>query len=407
MTVRRRTQISVSIKWRGKYAILRWREPNGQGRPERGLGYVTPEEAEEARAEKEAELRLGLAPRPSETGFGGYTVAALACDYLEAIEASPTGEDHKRRTALDCEALGRILGAYLVESLTTHHVGRFVALRSKERVIRARQRKGEPDEAWEARRAASRGEQTGKPVSSTTIKGELATLRRAVTWGRNAGKHRAPALSGPSRNAMPEDQRPARKLTEAEARRLVDGAGAYRLLVELEAWSGRRPVALFGARVSDCVRVMDDTLPRKERQMFWRRDKGGRRTGWGKLTDPAYEAIRRRVQELGDVPGDTLLWTQPNGKPWASSTWPKRFAKIAAAAGVPNVVFYDLRKHACAQLLRALGNAHEAIEYSGHKTVETFMKNYAYALDDGDGPAPRIGWRPAPLRILKENESNE
>ncbi len=414
MTRRRRQQheIEVSIQWLRKrtlpdgrtYANLRWRETTPDGRttrPAESLGYVTQAEADEARARKEASLRLGLVQRDSAPAYG---VADLLVDYLDAVELSPTSTAHKDRVAVDCDGLVRHLGHVRVDAVTADHARRYLALRSRERVVRIRRRTKEPDADWERRCAEARVDPEGKPISSSTIRHELATLRRAMSWGRDAGKCTAPPIPMPHRKSMPADERPPRRLSEAEVLRLVDAAGEHRGLVEVLAWSGRRPVAIFALRVGDVERLVTPGLARRDRQVHWRRDKGGHGRGLAPVTEPAYQAIRARALELQGQPPDTLLWTTPTGRPWASTSWPKTFAGIAAAAGIDDVVSYDLRKHACAQLLRHLGSPVEAIRYSGHKTVEMFLRVYAYALESAEERAETIGWTPAPLQLVEDEE---
>lgn len=414
MTIRRRTQISVRIEWFPDrtqegltYAAIRWTDPDPKASPKRrkeSLGYVTGAQAEDLRAAKEAALRLGLAPPSSSDSSTGYSVADLLVDYCGAVEVSPTTTAHKDRVADDCASLGRHLGRVQVAELTAHHVGRYLALRSRERGVKVRQRKHETDDAYQRRAEAARTSPTGKPISSTTIKAEIATLRRAMKWARDGGKTTAHPVPMPHRKALPKDRRPARRLTEAEVARIIAAAREHeRTLLTVLAWSGRRPKAIFAARVKDAVRLLDERLPRKDRLMYWRTDKGEEATGWGPVTGPAYEAIRERARELlaeGAAP-KALLWSSPSETAWKPSTWPKRFAKIAATSGVEDVTTYDLRKHACAQLLHRLGSARDAIRYSGHLTVAVFLDTYAYAMEgSAEDMAERITWTPAPLTAL-------
>lgn len=413
MAIKRVTQIEVQIAWKKKrrrgnltYAYLRWRQPpkDPRGKSERkeeSLGYVTEAEAEEARARKEASLRLGLEQPSSD----GYTVVDLLADYVTAVEESPTTTEHKDRVAGDADGLMRHLGRLQADALTAHHVRHYLAMRSREKVLRVRRRKGESDDAWMERCAAARMDPDGKPVASTTIRNEIGTLRRAMRWGKDAALIKADPVPMPHRKSLRKDQRPPRRLTEGEVRRLVDAAPPeYSELVVVLAWSGRRPVAIFDLRLEDLDRLFLPGLAREERLVFWRADKGGEATGWGPVTEPTFQALRRRalaLQEQG-APRTARLWTTATGKPLASTSWPKTFAKIATAAGVENVVSYDLRKHACAQLLRQIGNAAEAIKYSGHKTVEMFLRVYAYALEGGaEARAEHIGWTPQALRLVK------
>ncbi len=408
MTIQRRQQIKVAVKWEAKtssdgrrFARLRWTELNPDGGTTRRfslLGFVTPEQAENARAEREASLRLGLAP---ESSCERYSVGDLLVDYMSDLEQSPTTDAHKNRVAGDCDGLVRHLGQFTVDAITPHHIRQYLSRRSRETVVRVRRRKGECEHDWEARVEQARKSAAGKPIASTTIKNELATLRRAMRWGKDAGRVHAEPAPLPHSKSLPRDARPPRRLTEGEVRALIAAAGPYRDLVEVFAWSGRRPVAVFALRVRDCTRLVDPALPRDARLVYWRADKGGESTGWGPVTEPTYQAINRRLAQLGEAPPEQLLWTSPTGRPLASTSWPKTFARIAEAAGVENVATYDLRKHACAQILRAVGTPTDAIRFTGHKTVEMLLRTYAYALEgNAEERAASIGWTPAPLRAV-------
>lgn len=405
MAIGTSTQIDVQINWlnkaRGSYAVLRWTDPNPKpGEPKRRsetLGYVSPEEAERARVRLESELRLDLVPQNSSSG---YTTVEMLAEYLIEVEGSQTSKSHKDRVAGDCDSLYRHIGNVLVEELNDHYVKRFVHLRSAERVVRARKRSDESDEDWEARKAKARQEETGKLVSGSTIRGELATLRRAMKRARGAGRTRAHPLSTPHNKTIRRDKRPPRRLTEAEVRRLIAAAGELHSLLTVLAWSARRPKAIFALRVRDCSRVADMSVPRSRRLVYWSEDKDDERIGWGPVTEPTYQALLARLEELGDVDEDTYLWQRPCGKPWASTNWAKPFRRIAAAAGVRGVTTYDLRKHACSQIKRFTGSSDVTIEYSGHKSTQTLDRFYTYALDSAEEAASRIGWTPPALKAV-------
>lgn len=393
-----------------------WRLLANQTDPETGrrqrteletLGWMTETAAETARRRAEAALVLGLEPTTSVTAF---RVRDALADLVQETDDGPRGQRHKDRTFQDANNLGRVIGDIVVDKLGPAHVRRYVSVRSAEAVVRVRPRHDETDEEYAERVARDRQRPDGKRVSRSTIHAELVTLRRAIKYAGDSGRTNARPPAVPKKSEFVTDARPARRLVEPEVRRLVNAAYAAEgdriceglgELVETLAWSGRRPVALFSLTVGDCRRLVDPALGREQRLVYFRRDKADRGRGWAPLTEPAYRSILARLQAIGEAEPDRLVWQTYRGLEHRSDSFRNLFhRRVAEAAEIEDVRPYDLRKHACAQLLRTFGNPHECIRFTGHKTVEVFLRDYAYAMGDAEKMASRVGWTPAALKVL-------
>lgn len=181
----------------------------------------------------------------------------------------------------------------------------------------------------------------------------------------------------------------------------------YGSLFTTLAWTGRRPVAVFAARVEDCARLLDESMPRHERLMFWRADKGGVGRGWGPVPEPAYHALRERAQQLAGQP-DALLWLSPQGLPWTPVRLATKLYRIAERAKVAGVQTYDLRRYAITTILAEVrGQTAVARKYTGHKSDRALLR-YIFAPEgEAEAAAARIGWGPAELREVEGGEAEE
>ena len=265
----------------------------------------------------------------------------------------------------------------------------------------------------EEREVATRGKgsrKLGKP-SRMTARNELELLRRALVWAKKRGLLPPTYLVPPaiSLKRAKKGNRKARRLTESEVAAIIRAGGysrAARLqglpeLLTCYGWSGRRGEALFNLRRSHAMRLLDETLPRAQRIVFWEKDKTEEAEGWAPVTEPAYAAIRRRLAEMPDRDPGALLWRTTHGRRWVAETFATRFRKIRAASEVDNVKAYDLRKHACAQLLAQTLNPHVCIEYTGHADPDLFLRTYSYALPGAaSSKAAEVTWTGAHLRAL-------
>lgn len=171
-----------------------------------------------------------------------------------------------------------------------------------------------------------------------------------------------------------------------------------RHLLTVLAWTGRRPVAVFALEREDCVRVLDQELPRAERLAFWRRDKGGVGRGWGPVPQPALEALAARCAEVEAG----HLWSRPiTSEPYAAEDVGRLYKRCAELAGVEGTQLYDLRRFAVTRLLRqAQGQVAVVQRFTGHRTVQALM-TYVYAEQDAaESLAEHVGWSGRGLRAV-------
>lgn len=409
-------------------------------------GRWTEQEASDRLARVEARAMLG---QPLEPGSSRrWTVSEVVVAYLEAL-AERHGPDTLHMVA-ETRRLAHCMvhmGEMLAERITSGRLEQYAGLRRHEPT------------------------QHGGPTAKSSIREECLALRRAIRLCHELGylDHGPPPM--PRLKGIPDDARPARRLTEDEVRRLIAGAdvrdvpprwepregtfsrelfdyvhahpgrtahqiaqahphlrspgellhplarrgvlereghhrgttwwpakkppeelrGGWALLLTVLAWTGRRPVAVFDARRRDCERLLDLGLPRRERLMFWRRDKGGVGRGWGPVAEPAYRALVERCRLVEDP--DALLWARPDGEPWSAERFARPFHMAAAEAGVENAQLYDLRRFACTRLLRVAGGRLPVVRaYTGHKSDRSLLR-YIYAEQGvAEDLAQHTGW---------------
>lgn len=444
------------------YWRLRHPDPKTGRRVSKGLGRLTYQEAEEVRADVEARLRLGLQPSPDSARPS--TVQEVGEAYLDELERR-LGADHPylREETKRMTNVLRHLGPLRADRVTESSLKAYAQARRRD--PSRRRRKAKPGEGPPPPPPVS-------PAARSSILEELACLRRAYTTARDLGEIDCSPPPRPALKAIPDDSRPARRLTEGELARLLtaavaedvvsapgprpgtvsravweyvaahpgcptaqisalpgrhtaiiartmqargvlrrDEAGGWFVveddrpslglvtLLQVLAWSGRRPIAVFGVRRRDCERIVDQELDRKDRLMYWERDKGGVNRGWGPVAEPALEALVARCAEVHDP--DALLWTTPTGLEWTPERISRIFARCVQRAGLRDVEPYDLRRFAVTQILNACrGQFKVAQVYTGHKTVQSLLR-YAYAPQGAaEDLAGRIGWTREPLQLV-------
>lgn len=377
----RRRAPKVSIKWEKRedeegrrYAILRWTGPNPEtGKVERQnqrIGYQTPEEAEDLRHRHECALVLEVA---SPIDGSGATVGSVLTWYIADLDKRPVSELYGDCELTRCETLRRHLGTVGANEVTANTLSRYLGDR---------------------RREPSR---FGRAPKRSSLLMEIDTLRRAYRSAIEQRRIPGPIPAFPS-GKLPNDKRPHRRLTEAEVSKLIaaghlagDGLG---WLVQVLAWSGRRPVAVLELEVGDLERMMDKRVSRAEQLVMWRRDKGGEALGWGPTTEPSRQALAARAGEVGSG----KLWG------WADCIALHRpFKRAVAQAGLVNVQPYDLRRFAVTRILDGVGqNLKEAMKFTGH-TMEATLHRYAFAAEgSAEAKAGKIGW--SPLREAEQAE---
>jgi hypothetical protein len=405
--------IKVGINWQdraaGRYATIRW-TLDGK-RDWENLGYVTEKEAEKRRGDKEAELRLGLSPQNSKP-VGPRVVSDLIDEYLRVIEADRRGTaKHRRREFMFADRIDEHLGHIVANRLTESHVRKLVADALAE----------EPSPPAEPGARGRKG--LGKKSSILDL---IGCLRRIYKAGRDAGlcDIEPPRLP---RGAIPDDARPARRLTESEVTALVQGARQIislsatwparlaRLLL-FTAWTPRRPVAILDIRREDCERVLEwaaqQADPRKKRTMrrrdvklYVRRDKAGRGLGWCPLTEPALAVLIEQLATMEDVTPEARVWTSSTGGALTAQLLNDPFERAVAAAGLKDVTLYDLRKFGASTIYHWCKDYEVTAEYTGHEDIATLIDRYITAPEGAaDELAARITWRPEPLRAVEDDE---
>jgi site-specific recombinase XerC len=407
------------------YLLLRWRA-DGKSNKE-PIGHLSSEEAEERRADKEAELRLGITPtspasRPLEQPA---TVADAVEHFLAELPNMPGKPDHHRWETTRALHLDRLLGTVALTGLTSSRLRAYVTKRKGEH-NEPRKRKDRDEvvpERQERRRKLA--PQVLTHPRRVTVQNELSCLRRIVkAWGETG--HTVPVLPATKDllKGWEEDHRPPRQLTEGDVRALV-AAGTYTVtsgtfkgrdrskvgrLIGFLAWCPRRPVAVFALRMKDCSRVTEPGLERKERRIWFERDKGGKKRGFTPLTGPALRYLRDQLEaraKEGAKPDD-LVWVTENGHPWTAQTFWRVVKATAARAKLEDVTTYDLRKFGAAMVYRRKSNLKVVMQYSGHKNPSVLLKNYIFPeRDEAEEAAEHIEWSAPAVRLVAEQGAGD
>lgn len=343
------------------YARLRWKN---QVEPYT-IGWTTPTLAESERVRVEACLRAGVPPTSSPgASANGPTVLDVLGAYTDDLEARKVGGEGYRANVLSRGVhLGVHLGSLLAASLTTRDLEQYVATRQRE----------------------PGGRRGNRAPHKATVRDELLLLRRACERARKEGKI-APAFPAlPSMRGWPDDAKPARRLDEAELRRLVDVAAedrpALANLVTFAAWCPRRPIAIFALTRYACRRALDPAY--KGKDVLWiARDKGQRAIGWSPLLRPARRALQDHLRDTIGPP-DAPVWTTPTGLLYGSHHFYEALGDLSTKAGIERVTPYDLRKFGAVAAYRATGRSIKTtMNFTGHSTAATLIKHYLYDEED-------------------------
>lgn len=385
------------------------------------IGHVSPEEAEEQRADLEAQLRLGIRTEPSSTLPARPATVADACSfYTDLLPSLPGKPDHHRWELARTLHLDRLLGTVALDKLTASRLKGYVSKRRAE--------PNEPRKRGDPERRRPRGDKVkALPPASTagprriTVFNEVCCLRRIVKAYNEAGRTTVLVLPRAKElfAAWEEDHRPARRLSEDEVARLIE-AGTYVTatgpyagtdrswvgrLLGFMAWCPRRPIAIFGLRRKDCAAILAPEVPRKGRLIWVERDKGGKGRGWCPLTEPALGFLREHLEATDGAPDD-LVWTTEGGREWTAQKWWRVVQDTARRAGIDDVTTYDLRKFGAAQVYRRKPNLKVVMQYTGHKNPAVLLRNYLFPdKDEAEEAAETIGWsRPAVRLVGAEDE---
>ena len=418
-------QIKVTINIRTKrgkrYRRLRWK--NQDGTPgEISLGRVeemTAEAAELAREQTESRLRLGMnAKRQQEQSSKPQTVEWLLIAYIDEWATPDLSYRHQ-----EVVRIGRMLGTIgdvPLTDLRQYHLAEHLREWSKQ----------------------DNGK--GGTYKRRTLVDDLSTLRRAWKAGQERKAITLDLPPMPPAKTLRNDARPKRRLTEANVAQLVQAArtepGRNRQhlgnpsLLTFSSWSGWRPKAVRLLRLCDVERLLNPALARADQLIYCQDDKGGTARGWRPVTEAARLAVVERVDEMMRLPmlfenmaravggnknrrrwaeeraerarerlkPEGLLWVTTHGGPVTSGTEANYIADYSHAAGLQDVQWYDLRRHACMQILSALNWDCEAGRlYTGHESVETLLRYVYVPAQKAEDQAGTIGWTVRAVEALK------
>jgi integrase len=211
-------------------------------------------------------------------------------------------------------------------------------------------------------------------AAQSTINRELSLLRRAFTIGFDAEPQKVTRVPKFHKHVVSEKGNERRGFVEeAQYRKLVDATAGrlwLRGLLALAYTYGFRRGELLGNPKSgtDAMRCEQVDLINNTIMLY----SGETKNGEGR-TVALTEECRQIVTELrkGKQPEDRLF-TWENGEPVKDfrETWDK----ITEAAGVPGLLFHDLRRSAVRNMVRRGVPQKTARTISGHKTDSVFAR---------------------------------
>lgn len=363
------------------YAQLKWTPQSlAEGKGLETLGWTTPEAASLAAEQKafalEAERRGFHQPNASPPAPSAPSIAVLIGEYANDLEARGVGVEGYRANVVNRSAyLTRHLGRILVDKLTLRDLQGYVSTRRRELGGRALTNRKRPLE---------KGEQLGREPRRVTVQDELRLLRRILNTTRGWGLHGAAFPGMPAFKDWPNDATPARKLTPAEHRALVETAAIDRpglaRLMEFMGWCPRRPVAIFDIRREDCARVLagHDGID----LLFVRRDKGGRDLGWSPLLPEARAALLAHLADTIGPPGE-VVWRPAIAAAYDARSLRSVLTYLSTKAGIPRVTPYDLRKLATVRAYRACKRSLKSTcRFTGHADTQVLVRHYLHDEED-------------------------
>jgi integrase len=223
--------------------------------------------------------------------------------------------------------------------------------------------------------AAYVAKRQGEKAARSTVNRELALLRRAFSIGCNEAEPQKVAKVPRFGRFIVSEEGNERKgfVEEAQYRKLVDAAAGQlwlRTLLALAYSFGFRRGELLGnpKREIEGMRCKQVDLLNDTVSLY----SGETKNGEGR-TVALTEECRQLVTELrkGKQPED-FLFTRENGEVVRDfrGTWDA----LTKAAGVPGLLFHDLRRSAVRNMVRRGVPQKTAREISGHKTDAVFSR---------------------------------
>jgi integrase len=198
-------------------------------------------------------------------------------------------------------------------------------------------------------------------ATNATINREMAALKRAFNIGYKATPRKV--LYVPAFPHLKENNARTGFLEDVQFDRLVEGAELwFRTLVECGATIGWRHEELLGLR----VRQVD-----LEHRIV-RLEPGTTKNGEGReapMTDTMWQLLRASVEGKA---ADDPVFTRRNGKPVLDfrTTW----ENACARAGVPDLLFHDLRRTAARRMRNAGLSEQMIMRIGGWRTPSVFHR---------------------------------
>lgn len=397
VVVRLRREDAPDEEGRSRW-LARW-TLNGSRESEAMPARLTEEEAQERAEDMQHRIRRGKTP--SDELSTSWTVRDLVRWYLRDLTDRGCSARHIENDGDRLAQVVRVLGHVDAAALDQRDLELYVARRRRDegrvvvtesKAVRKRKPRG---------RMVGGGKRGATPARTTVLR-EIAILLRAYRAAVRARRIACTPPPWPSLKGWPEDARAPRRLLEREVAALVDAAGSPELgrLIAFLAWCPRRPVAVFGIRRGDCVRVLDEELPHRERQVLVRRDKGGHATGWSLLTRSALAVLVEQLEATSGDPDD-LVWRSETGRELTPALLWYPFRRAVVAAGLADVQVYDLRRFGAVQVQAITRDLEVTCEYTGHRDPRTLLRYLSARRGVAEELAETIGWSTPALEVIQ------
>ena len=203
-----------------------------------------------------------------------------------------------------------------------------------------------------------------KPAANATINRELALLRRAFSLGYKSKPRKVAALLDLSEHMLEEDNVRTGFVNESQYKVLAEKAAGQlwlRAMLALGYTYGFRKSELLNLKVGQ-VDLLARTI---------RLNPGETKNGKGRvvtLTEACYPLVVELVR--GKRREDSLL-TRASGEP-VKENFRGMWTALVKAAGIPDLLFHDLRRSAVRNLVRRGVTERVAMRISGHKSRSVF-----------------------------------
>ncbi|HEY6326591.1 MAG TPA: site-specific integrase [Candidatus Cybelea sp.] len=242
---------------------------------------------------------------------------------------------------------------------------------------------------------------TQKGLSPKTVRHVHGLLHAALDWAieqnlcfRN--------VADASKRDLPNAQRsPAKALTEAEARRLLDAATGtpWHAFFTLAFCTGARRAELAALRWSNVdlergIITISESVVRTKSGLEFK----GTKTGCIRvvpLNALAVAALRfhravqntKRLRKGHKYQVRDLVFADPFGRPWNPSSISNAFVRLARETKLPTQRLHDVRHSAATWLLQSGIDVRTVAAVLGHSTPVTTLNTYAHVMPGAEAKA--------------------